>query len=177
VELLRENPSVDTTDSEQWVSPYSGSVLLDPTPTGRGGTDYRRALPVGGVFRSADGLVSVRVVRATATGATVVVRSTATGQLGRTASFRGPQRVGKRRPFTVGTTVTDAAATPMPYTNVTLQRRVGHGRWSTVTTTRTGVDGTASVRTSTAKAASYRWAFKAGTATRHSATKAVRLKQ
>ena len=174
VEVLRENPSVDTADTDQWTSPFSGSVLLDPTPSTTG--DYRRALPVGGVFRSADGLVSVRVARAAADGATVVVRSTATKQLSSSTSVSAPKRVRKGARFTVTGTLSDSARTPVPFTDVILQRRYGKKPWATVKTVRTDVRGVASVRTSTRKNASYRWTFSAGSTTRHSVTKAVRLR-
>ncbi|MDN5717150.1 MAG: hypothetical protein L0G89_07925, partial [Janibacter sp.] len=94
-------------------SPWSGSVLLDPTPTGT--LDNQTALRVGQTFASHDGRVTVTTESADAGSAVVqVVNTSRLGSFTRSASPRisGTPRVGQTLTASTGTW----SPTPSRYT-------------------------------------------------------------
>lgn len=159
VEVIREDPDNLT-----------GSVLLDSTPTAGDG-DYDRTVPVGGVFRSASGLTTIKVLSEDATGATVAVDNGTAIQEPAALTLTTPRWVKVGATVTMSTTVADAAGTGSPYWGVSLQRRYpGSTTWSSVARSTTDVKGTAATGVQVQQSAYYRFATDAasGAAVRYS---------
>lgn len=149
VEVLREDPELDPGQA-------TGSYLLDATPTPHY-FDYNRALPVGGVFRSATQRLTFEVLSEDAEGATVLVNDTAPAKVPARVVVHAPGQVRRGALFTVTGSVTDASLESVPYWHLTLERRyVGTSRWVPVRAAITGVRGTVSKSTRTGRSAYYR---------------------
>jgi hypothetical protein len=148
VEVLREDPAAQAP---------TGSYLLDPTPTTSDRKDYARTLPVGGVFRSDSGLLTVKVTSADSTGATLAVTNSDVAQVPATFAVTAPTRVRKQAVFTVSAKVFDQAGIGSPYWPAQLQRRPrGADGWSSVALA-TNSSGAVSHRTSIKTATRFRW--------------------
>lgn len=149
VEVLRDDPELDPEQP-------TGSYLLDATPTSQY-FDYNRALPVGGVFRSATKRLTFEVLSEDADGATVLVNDTVAAKVPAQVVLHAPSQVRRGTVFTVTGSVADASQEGVPYWHVTLERRyVGTSRWVPVRAQLTGVRGTVSVSTRTGRSAYYR---------------------
>lgn len=134
-----------------------GSLIVDPTPSALRRTDYNRALPVGGVFRSASNRVTVRLVGQGTDSATVRVITSSTSLVPTQATITGPRSVRKGAYAKLSTTVTDGTGTATSYWKVKLQVRNTDGRWVTLRNDRTGIRGSASTKVQVKRTSSYRW--------------------
>lgn len=170
----RTNAGRDAVATSNWRKPSTGvrvlrqhpgrknssSLVLDPTPTGKG-QDYQNGLAVGSTFTSVAGLVRVTVDAADADGATLtVVNGTPSAPVvPASAVLSGlPGTAVTGETLTAKVTVQNTAGRPVPNWDAELQfAPEGSTGFTALKTVRTGTDGTASAAVAAPGPGTYRY--------------------